>query len=199
MPASIVDEKVLVVEGYDDEWFLKALIQYERVTGIYVFNTRGKTSLRDELKALSSTPGFDRVTSLGIMRDADNSAATALQSVRGALQNAGLPAPNAVLVPAGIRPRVTVMLMPDGANPGALEDLCLSAISTHPAMACVQDYFRCLARQGIPSPTKESKAKAAVYLAAMPELKRLGEAAHAGYWPWQANEFNSLKLFLHAL
>ena len=199
MAAIIVQRKLLVIEGHDDEEFLDALVKHEGLNGIQLHNVRGKANLRPELKALKRTPGFSDVVSLGLIRDADSSVQDTFTSVRDAFRDADLPVPDSPMVPAGNNPQVLVMLMPDCVNTGELEDLCLRSVATQPAMLCVDDYFLCLKNRDIPEPRKLSRAKVHAYLTSMPELKRLGESAQAGYWPWTSTQFDQLRDFLRQL
>lgn len=78
-----------------------------------------------------------------------------------------------------------------------LEDICLKAVAQDPAMFCVEQYFQCLQQQGLSVPSNTSKAKVQVFLASRPEAgKRLGEAAQAGYWPWDDEAFAQATTFL---
>ncbi|MCK4297946.1 MAG: hypothetical protein KAX80_00350, partial [Planctomycetes bacterium] len=93
--------------------------------------------------------------------------------------------------------KVVVTLLPDSSRCGMLEDLCLESISDDPAFACVDAYFECTRRNGIPHPRNMSKAKVHAFLASRrnPSL-RLGEAAGAGCWPWDSPVFDEVKQFL---
>lgn len=194
----ITERRILVVEGREEEMFFGALMIHLGLDGIQILGIGGKNQLPRNLKALMLSPGFAHVASIGIARDADADAA--FQSVHAALRSAGLPAPASPLVPTGSSPAVTVMILPGDGKPGALEDLCLRAVSGNSAAHCVDGYFDCLADAGLPTPRNMSKARIQVYLASRPEAgKRLGEAAQAGYWPWDNNAFDDVKRFLRLL
>ena len=67
-------------------------------------------------------------------------------------------------------------------------------------MLCVEQYFRCLELQGLPLPRNISKGRIQVFLASRPEAgKRLGEAAQAGYWSWDADAFEQVRNFLEQM
>ena len=52
----------------------------------------------------------------------------------------------------------------------------------------------------VPLPKNMSKAKVQVFLGSRKEAgKRLGEAAHAGYWPFGDNAFRPMKDFLQQI
>jgi hypothetical protein len=197
MAAKIEQPKVLVVEGREEELFFGALIKHLGLWNIQIMPIGGKEKLRKNLKALANSPGFSEVISLGVVRDADANPDSAFQSVRDALQAAGLPTPERSLMPVDGRPRVAVLILPDACIPGMLEDLCLRAVAQDPAMPCVEQYFKCLQQAGLSLPDNMSKAKVQAFLASRRKAGlRLGEAAEAGYWPWNDDAFKQVRDFL---
>ena len=197
---AITKPKLLLVEGRDELNFFNALIAYLQLQGIEVRIYEGKSNLRIALQTLPGSLDFGNVESVGIIRDADDDARAAFQSVCGSLSNANLPVPNAPLLMTAGQPQVAVMIMPPGANTGMLEDLCLSAFQDDPAMPCVDQYFRCIESQMGSLPRNESKARVHAFLASRerPEL-RLGEAALGGYLPWDSPAFEPIKKFISQL
>lgn len=199
MAVEIEQPIVLVVEGKEEEVFFQAFINHLRFEGIQILPIGGKEQLRPNLKALVASPGFSKVTSLGVVRDADANPDAAFQSVQDALKGAKLPTPERPLVPIGRSPRVAVMILPEGNAPGMLEDLCLKSVAQDPAMTCVEKYFQCLQKK-VSLPDNLSKAKVQVFLASRPKAGlRLGEAAQAGYWLWKREAFQPLISFLNNL
>jgi hypothetical protein len=197
MAVKIEKPNVLVVEGREEELFFGALIKHLELQNIQIMPIGGKGKLRGNLKALAQSPGFSEVIFLGVVRDADANPDTAFQSVRDALQAAGLPTPECPLLPVGEKPRVAVLILPEVDAPGMLEDLCLRAIAQDPAVLCVEQYFKCLQQEGLSLPDNMSKAKVQVFLASRRKAGlRLGEAAQAGYWPWNENAFEQVRDFL---
>ena len=168
----------LLVEGEEEVRVLGALLRYLQIDDLQVWEYGGKDSLGNRLRALIATPAFDQIVSIGIVRDADSSAGSALQSVQSSLRNAGLPVPVASSEPAGDWPRVSIFIMPDNSNDGALEDLCLTALTEDPAMPCVEHFLTCVNGQVAAPPRDQQKARIHAFLASRqdPEL-RLGEAA----------------------
>jgi hypothetical protein len=186
-----------MVEGMDDVFFFSALIKHLSLQDIQIINMEGKARLRDRLDAIVSSPRFADVTSLGVVRDANADPEGAFQSICDALRAAKLPVPDCPLKSAADSPRVTVMILPEEGVPGILEDLCLKAVRQDLAMPCLDEYFQCLQQQGLSLPKNLSKAKVQAFLASRPEAgKRLGEAAQAGYWPWDNKTFDQVKNFL---
>lgn len=196
----IEQEKLLVVEGADDARLFKALMKYIGVSEIQVLNADGKDNIRKMLKVIPSSPGYSKVTSIGVVRDADANADGAFQSVRDALRDANLPVPDAPLslVEGGIR--VAVLIMPHGKPAGAIEDVCLDSVAGDAAMGCVKDYLNCIKSSAVEQPNNLRKAEAQAFLASRKQPgKRLGEAAEAGYWDFEHSAFDPFKRLLGML
>jgi uncharacterized protein DUF3226 len=208
MSTTIVKSKLLIVEGRDEElFFAAALRDHLALTDLQIMPIGGKTKLTQNLAGLVNDPDFLTVHSIGIVRDADltaagattASAAQAFQSVCGTLRHVGLTCPTAHSQFAVGPPRVGVFIVPDGMNGGMLETLCLQSVAPLPESPCVDAYFRCLQGHGA-VPNNLHKARAHAWLASRPEPdKRVGEAAQAGYWPWGSNAFTDLWSFVRSL
>ena len=148
MAVEIVEPHVLVVEGREEEMFFGALIKHLGLRNIQIMGIGGKANLRRNLRALTLSPRFTEVISLGVVRDANDNPGAAFQSVHDALQAVNLPVPERYLVPAGDSPQVTVMILPEEGVPGMLEDLCLKSVAQDSATLCVAQYFQCLQQEG---------------------------------------------------
>jgi hypothetical protein len=199
-PVTINKAKLLLGEGVDEVRFFNALLAQLAVQDIQVGHYGGKTQLANYLLTLPLQPGFVQLTCLAVTRDADANAVGAFRSVCSALQAAGLSVPSAHGQSAGTAPRVHVFILPDGQQPGMLEDLCLSSVQADPAWPCVEDYFTCVSQSAARQPNNPAKARVHAWLASQIDPdKRLGEAAEAGYWPWSSPAFDLLKQFLQGL
>lgn len=199
-PDAIDRRRLLFVEGRDEVNFFNALLKNMGIASIEVVNVGGKFDFKKKLRIQAARPDFKSLTSIGIVRDADDNAQNTFISIRDALTEVNLPVPTMPLVSTQTVPRVTVMIMPPenvGTN-RMLEDLCFAAVANDPAVACVDDYLACLQTQGIElSQHIIAKAKIHAFLASRTEPdKRLGEAALAGYFPWQSPIFDPVKTFL---
>ncbi|MBC6472271.1 MAG: hypothetical protein GDA48_05205 [Hormoscilla sp. GM102CHS1] len=124
--------------------FFNALLTHLHISDVQVEQYGGKDALGSYLKTLKVRSGYREVVSLGIARDADNSAHSAFQSVCGALNRAGLAVPSKSGEITLNSPQVIVMILPDNENPGMLEDLCLAAVSADPVLQCIDEYFKCV-------------------------------------------------------
>lgn len=192
---------LLIVEGKDGLRFFQALLRHlNLLTEIEIKDFGGAGNLTAYLKTLRQTPGFDQVVSLGIVRDAESDTARALQSVCSSLGQANLAVPKQPLLIAEGNPKASVFVLPDCKGPGMLDSLCLQSVSGDPAIPCVDQYFQCVQQQGLTLPNNIAKARLHAFLASRgkPDLL-LGEAADAGYFPWNSPAFDLLKQFLRNL
>ncbi len=193
--------KQLLVEGRDAEKFFEALIKAMALYDLQIQNFGGVDELQGFLKALVRSGEFKaKVSSLGIVRDAEDNPAAAFQSVCGALRNVGLAVPTQPQRAAELYPRVSVLILPDSSTRGMLETICLRAISDQPIMKCIDEYFDCIQTKVGALPKNLDKAKVHAFLSSMtrPHLT-FGQSAEAGYWPFASPAFDSLKGFLIAL
>ncbi|MBD1926527.1 hypothetical protein H6F74_09765 [Trichocoleus sp. FACHB-90] len=199
-PQQLLKPKLLIGEGSEEVLFFTALLTHLNITDIQVEEYRGKQGLRNYLKTLLVRPGYTDVVSLAITRDADSCAKSAFQSVCSALNYARLAVPSKSGGIAGNSPQVGVMILPDDQNPGMLEDVCLAAVATDPVLQCVDKYFECVTNTTRRQPNNMGKARIRAWLSSQIDPdKRLGEAAKAGYLPWDSPAFDRLKQFLQAL
>lgn len=192
----ITEPSLLLVEGRDDELFFRHFAQSNGVHNIEIRGYGGREKLPAALRALASISGFERLERLGVIRDADHSAQSALQSVSSALVNAGLGLPTA----ADKRPYTSILTMPPNQESGCLETLIWQAImESNPRLAaCVSEFVGCmqLTNQG----TRIDKARLHAFIASQgdPSLK-LGEATRAGYWSLDHHVFDPVRVFLRQL
>lgn len=192
----ITEPNILLVEGIEDVLFFEAFIRHLKLQNIQVISCEGKDNFRGNLKAIMRAPFYDKIKSIAIVRDGDANPSSAFQSVCDALRNVGLEVPKHQGIFAGEKPRVGVLILPGSDTPGMLEDLCLKAVENDPAMRCVAEYFECLRRNGL-FPDNAAKAKVQVFMASRKRAGlRLGEAAQAGYLPWDAEAFGPVRDFL---
>src|SRR5262249_29723801 len=152
---------------------------------IHVEKYGGTARLDRYLRELPLRPGYERLVALGVTRDADADCADTFNRVRGSLAANGFtyPAAPGEIVQALFH--VGVFILPDNQRPGMLEDLCLDSIANDPAFPGLEVYFQCVLRSAQRQPGHIPKARVHAWLASQSEPdRRLGEAAHKGYWPW---------------
>ena len=122
--------KLLLVEGNDDLRFFGAMSKHLAINGIEISSYNGKDNLRNDLAERVRNPDFPSVTSLGIVRDADNSSQSAFDSVAGSLRRAGMPTPYGPMAPierGGLR--ISVLILPPDDEEGELENVCLRSVA----------------------------------------------------------------------
>ena len=195
----ISSNKVLAVEGKDEAIFFDALLQYVGISDVDIQSVGGKRQFKNKLPALVRMSGFSEVDILAVVRDADNDANAAFQSIREILRKEKLEPPNRPNQFSQGRPLVGIYIMPGNSDTGMLEDLCLKTVKNHPAMKCVVDFVNCVKKLDDP-PNNITKAKAQVFLAAMPQIAReVGIGAQKGYWNFDADELDDLRTFINKL
>ena len=203
---SVEQPRLLVVEGVSEAHLFSALFAHiaekdgVRLDDVQIINVGGRDNIRRDIQVIVNDRNFGLVSAIGVVRDADDSAANALRSVQGALRAAGLPAPSAPLTVAGDVPKVATLIVPHGRLSGVLEDVCLESVESDPAMGCVQDYFRCIESRLAVQPNNLSKAMAQAFLASRerPGLP-LGLAAYRDYWDFEHSAFGPLREFVGML
>lgn len=203
-PTTVITKpKLLLCEGQEDQMFLNGLLESARITDIQVADYGGVTKFPKFMQALvAPLPGFREVVSLGITRDANASPDKAFTSIRNMLKRLPLPVPTSVGEIVDGTPCVGVMLLPDGHNPGVLEDLCLASIADDKGLSCVDEFFGCVKKKTGREHSGNSMAKARIraWLTTHdpPDLL-LGQVAKKGWWNYNHPAMDRLKDFLHKL
>lgn len=197
----IRQKKVLAVEGKDEVNFFNALLKYAEITNFEVYEVGGKQQFKDKLPALVRMSGFTDVEVLAIIRDADNDANGAFESIRNILKKEKLKPPVQTNQFSKGSPKIGIFIMPGNSDTGMLEDLCLKTVEHHPAMVCVESFIDCVSKlENPPNRNNIAKAKAQAFLAAMPELVcSVGVGAQKGYWNFNSEELTDLKSFIDNL
>ena len=135
------------------------------------------------MPAFTKLPNFPIVTSIGIVRDAEESAIGAFNSVRGVLERAALPVPNAPERRTGEKPSVSVMILPGENMSGMLETLLWKTIGDDDVRNCIDQFFGCVEAVHGRITHRPHKARARAFLATQrdPHLS-VGDAAKRGSW-----------------
>src|SRR5438445_11874862 len=108
----------LLVEGRVPEMFFREMLVAYGFVGVVEVRTFGdvsKENLQTYLEVFAQKAAFkERVTRLGVIRDAEQSSAgSAFQGVQAALQGAGLPVPNALTALEGTPLAVEIFILPN--------------------------------------------------------------------------------------
>jgi hypothetical protein len=201
-PLKTIDEKkILFVEGDDEYRFFEALLKYLGINRkeIGIYSVEGKDKFKEELPSLVNSPGFKKVGILAIIRDADDNAEGAFQSIKNIIEKMKLKTPMKINQFADGKPEIGIFIMPGNSDKGMLEDLCLKTVLNNPAMACVNPFIECVTKLSEPS-KNISKAKAQAFLAAMPEcVPNVGIGAQKNHWDFSSDVLNDLKEFIGKL
>lgn len=197
----IEKERLLLVEGKDEVEFFKSFFKHLNINNIQVIDMLGKTNFRDNIKLLSISPNIEIVKIIGAVRDADDSAQAAFNSLKDSFVKVNWNPADKPYIFSSKTPSIGIFIMP-GANQdnGMLEDLCLESINDCPRLKCVDDYIKCVESLGKEQLNKLSKRKILTYLASQKKFVRdLGLAAQKHIWDFDAQAFDELKAFLHRL
>lgn len=201
LPARLTRHKQLLVEGKDQKnFFEKMLSDIGRRDSVEVHDFGGVTDLNEFLAAFVQRSGFDRVQSLGVVRDAEKAVVSAFDSVRGGLDAADLPVPVAIGESASRAGSPTVAVFILGGDGGMLETLLNRTVAQEPEQECVDLFLECLERvRGVPIPRPE-KARSHAWIATRdrPEVS-VGVAAKKGYWSLEHPALDDLRAFLQGL
>jgi hypothetical protein len=196
-PIPITKERLLLAEGNTPMHFLEALLRSIAISDrVEVRNFGGIGDLTKNLRALQASAGFEIVRSIGIVRDAENDAATAHQSVESILRELKLSGESEGAI------KTSIFILPDNSRQGMIEDLCLDSVRADPVYECVERFMECAATAGAPMPTglRRAKSYAQAFLATRNEPQMFpGIAAYRNYWPMDSIAFGDLSKFLLAI
>lgn len=189
----------LLVEGNDVRNFFEAFIKHHSkklsLEEIQIQNFGGVTELSDFLEGFVGITGFHKVRSIGIVRDAEDSAKGAFQSVQDALRNANAKLLEDDKLPVPDCPEkrevkdklaVEVLILPGGDHTkGMLETLLCQTFAGTKIDGCIDKFFQCV-EPLLEEPIKEhrkDKARAFAYLATRPNPHHsVGVAAKKKDW-----------------
>jgi hypothetical protein len=201
----IKHKKVLAVEGKDECNFFDALLKYMEFNNIQTINVGGKDKFKSEFELFYGLEGFDQITHLGFVRDAEtNSAQSAFESIGGILKVYHLPCPDKRnSITNDHKLCVGIFIMPDNQGTGMLENLCLESIKKTPVEACLDAFVACFKKIQINAEKlkfNEPKSRVQSYLATRsPIVNSLGLGAKNKYWNFDHLCFNDIKRFISEL
>ncbi len=202
----IKSQKLLLVEGKDEEAFFKIFLKKKKIDGIEIISSGGKEQFQKLLPIIKKATGFDGVNSLAVIHDSDNDAQAAFQRICSILINNNLNSPQEVSSFVSGSPRVGVFIIPDGENTGKLESLCLSTVKSEGIIKCIDSFIACIEQEsnsnsnGWKKPKDIHKARCRAFLSAMEkDTPNLGIAAEKGYWNFNSEKLNPLLNFLKQL
>ncbi len=187
----------------DEVRLFRALARHCNISGIQLQPYGGRDNLKSYLNTFMSLGGFGSVETLAIVGDANSSLENATKRIQDVLREADLPVPDNSLhmkVSVDRKPRTCFLIIPHDSATGMLEDVCLKSVKGDPALECIEEYFACIDKSKIPGPKNRAKARVHAFLASRPDPGlRLGEAADAKIWKFEADAFRPLKQLLNLL
>lgn len=196
-------QRLLLVEGRDEVNLFCAMIRdcFDDDPGIQVIDAGGKDKFSRNLRAIkaAATAG-PALQSIGVVRDADDDASAAFDSVCDGIRSANYEPPANHGGFSNALPAIGVFIVPDGTSTGAIETLCRRSRQGNVTAVCVDDYLKCLEESHATSSKNTDKSFAHAYLAAMEDpMARVGEGALQGVWNFASSAFTPLAGFLHQL
>ncbi|MCL5055020.1 MAG: hypothetical protein M1169_03640 [Firmicutes bacterium] len=203
----IEKSKLLIVEGNHEKEFFEAMLSYLKLTDIQIIPAGGKTLILRDLPVLAKSAGFGIVTSIAVVRDADDNPNRAFQSVCEALKKSGLLVPDRPYKFVPDKVKVAVAILPNPDEKGSLEDLLLKASVNDPLIIPTNEFidnavstlYTGSPRPG-PAPHKQGKAKIHAFLATFDEPDRdLGKAAKNKVWDFSHSAFSTIQSLITQL
>ena len=202
----IKSQKLLLVEGKDEEAFFKIFLERKRIDGIQIMSSGGKHQFQTLFPRIKKAPGFDEISSLAVIHDADMDAYKAFQSICSVLNNNDIKSPEKISSFVSSSSRVGVFIIPDGKNKGNLESLCLSTVESEDVIKCIDSFMTCIEQKpnlnnsNYNFPKNIYKARCRAFLSAMEkDTPSLGIAAQRDYWDFNSEKLNPLLNFLKQL
>lgn len=111
-PIRIEKPKLVLTEGRDAKYFFIWACEAYRIIDIQILNYGGVAELPAYMSNLPKLPGYDMVEKIVIVRDAVTDPSAAVESIKGALRNAGLPVPSRAFAFTDKSPHVAYMTFP---------------------------------------------------------------------------------------
>lgn len=207
MTETITSNKLLLVEGQDENNFFNKLLNVLEINDVNILEVGGCNNFKNKYPSTIIRTGFSEVNKLGFVRDAEqNPANSAFSSICHIISK------YTPKIPLPSKPGEIVRtndfycgiyIMPDNSNAGMLEDLCLASISDEEIYKYVDNYIKMsmnLMTTEDQNTYNISKAKIQTYLASKASLPRnLGIAAQQGKWDFSKQTYVELISFLTQL
>lgn len=198
MPEAIKSNKVILVEGLDAKLFFMYTLKHTGKEGhAQVFDYGGITQLTNFLLNFKKIDGFEKITSILVVRDAECSASSAIQSINTSLKASQLLTKD--LNPFqwhNSTPKIACMLFPgidDSGNiiqSGTLEDLCIKLIKDQSTLNTIDSYIEDFEEKHFSFSRKhKNRLHSAISLTNDFVGMKLGEATNAMYFDLTSKAF----------
>lgn len=203
MKKIILSEKILIlVEGKDEEIVFKNLIKEEfnnYLKNIQILNYTGKNNFKKTFPVLKNISGFEKIETIMIFRDADDSFGDAFLSIKDVIIRNGFSPPERHGSYGKGIIKIGIFILPNLNQNGMLEDLFLECNKDTQKMILSNEFINKVIEvvNTEDKPKVKSKAISRAYLATLKEdIKDLGIASEKNYWNFQHACFDELKIFI---
>jgi hypothetical protein len=198
---------LILVEGPSDKAMLANLMKSMDVTfpAYQIMPYGGKDKFKFVLKNITQQKNFQHITGLAILRDADESAANAFQSIRNYLQlSSFIPGDTVPDNHGEVRQdskgtlKSGIFILPDGLSGGALEALLLSSLTAEMRKHIHQyiaDAEILLHENARPDYRRSAKSESYAY-SSLFEVENFRDSFQKHAWDWQHEAFEPLRQFL---
>ena len=208
----ILSSRLLLVEGNDEYWFFIQLLQDMGVNqnpqslDVQVVDIEGRTKFASSLSLLIKRPDFSQVHTVGFVRDAEeNPAKSSYTSMASAIKKylPAFPIPKIGTVAKAGGVACGIFIMPNNADAGMLEDMCLKSVATQPLCVYVDSYVN--SAFSLLSATDQKKynahkAKVQTYLAGQVEIvNSIANAAKKHIWDFSSPVFAEIINFVRMI
>lgn len=197
----IEKEKIIFVEGRDEENFFGALIKHMGLIDIFqVIPFDGKASMKSYISVVSKGREFEeKVTSVSIVRDCDSNYQSTDDEIKHALKeifNIRDISEGNIVNQDGVN--YGYLILPGNKRKGELEDLVIDSINGGRIHVEIMNYLKSI--ETITKPRKQSKAVLQIYFSSMKESDvRMGISAQRNYIDFNHISFNGIKQFISSL
>lgn len=206
----ILKSYLILCEGKDAELFLinylesKALAKDKRFSNnIQVLDFGGNDNLSNYLMNLKNMDGFDKVTTLAVVRDAEKNYYKANHDVCRSIKRCGIVPPEqcGVWIQDNTGLKVGFILFPLNNEAGTLEDLCLKILSekeNKKILSSIDMFIEKMELSYNRHYHQKHKNRLYTYLSTSDKYvtMRIGTAAKAGAFNWNSIELKPLHNFL---
>ena len=208
------DKKHLILcEGIDEKlffiWFLdyfKKQRGYDKYSEIQIEDIGGNGDIAAQLGVWKLVSGFENLKTVGIIRDAEKSAAGALQSVQSCFLNNGMPKPQDCFeLTEGQKgdSRTVFGILPGTKKDckwdnGTLEDLCLKILKdprSSEKINFIYEYLKQAQDEFKYEIKRIHKAKLHTYFSSNEQFigNKIGEAARCGAFDFESDSLSNFK------
>lgn len=214
-------QHLILCEGMDEKmfliWYLNYLkkdinsnfetIQVEDFGGNDdLHSNKEDKSVKNQLELWSKDPNFRNIKSLVVVRDAERDENAAVNSIKSAFKNAGLPVPSSSHeFKNGDSLKTGFLLFPKCSSEpvkGTLEDLCLSILKeSEPPIDEIEMFISDLNTRKNREFPHLFKTKLHTYFSITDDFvsSKIGEAARDGAFDWNSSKLDPIKSFLEEM